>query len=139
MFKGKVFSFLRYNVFNFGDQKVSQFVVFEFKYLFSIIIFYFHKSEGEQDRFHTHAFNAISLKLFGQYTEYILEDEETGRFTKRIRDKIFMFFPRDSYHKIGNSTGCATVLFSGPWEKQWKEYIDGGNIVTYNWNREEIK
>lgn len=135
MFKGKAFSFLKYNVFNFGKQKVSQFVIFECKYLFSIIIFYFHKSEGEQDRFHTHAFNAISFKIFGSYTEYILEDEGTGEFSKRKRDRFIVFFPRDSYHKIGNSTGCATLLLSGPWKKEWKEYSDVGEISTYKWNR----
>jgi hypothetical protein len=137
MWKVRAFSFLVYNVFNFGDQKVSQFVIFECKYFFSIIIFYFHKSNGTQDRFHTHAFNAISFKLFGKYDEYILIDEGTGSFTKRTRDKFLVFFPRDSYHKIGNSTGCATLLISGPWKSQWRECIDG-KIITYNWNRKEM-
>lgn len=132
--KGKVISFLAFNVFNFGDQKVSQFVLFEHKRLFSIIFFYFHKSEGSQDRFHTHAFNAISFKLFGRYTEYILEDEKLGTFHTKERKKIIQYFPRDSYHKIGNSKGCATILFSGPWKKTWKEYHNG-KIKRYTWNR----
>ena len=47
--KRKSRSLLKYNKFLFGTQPVSQFVVFESKYLFSIIFFYFHKSDGEQD------------------------------------------------------------------------------------------
>lgn len=133
--KTRVFSFLKYNKFMFGNQTVSQFVIFECKYLFSIIIFYFHKSESSQDRFHTHAFNALSFKLFGEYSEYILDNEETGEFHLERRTQFFKYFPRDSYHKIGNSNGCATLLLSGPWKRTWKEYISG-SVVEYDWGRE---
>jgi hypothetical protein len=134
MIKTDWFSLLKYNFFEFGDQKVSQFVIFECKYLFSVIVFYFHRSNKSQDRFHTHAFNAFSIKLFGKYSEYILDDESTGLFHIERRTQIFKYFPRDSYHKIGNSNGCCTILFSGPWKKEWKEYI-GGKVVNYSWNR----
>ena len=132
--KGGAISLLSYNKFTFGDQVVSQFILFECKWLFSIIFFYFHKSDGAQDRFHTHAFNALSIKLFGRYNEYILLDEETGEYEVKPRENVIQYFPRDSYHKIGNGTGCMTILFSGPWKKTWKEYIDG-KVVHYNWNR----
>jgi hypothetical protein len=135
--KTKTWSFLKYNKFIFGNQKVSQFVVFECKSLFSIIFFYFHKSDLSQDRFHTHAFNAFSIKIFGEYTEYILKDEITGEFETRRRSNIFQYFPRDSYHKIGNSNGCMTLLFSGKWKKTWKEY-KSGNITHYTWGREGV-
>ncbi len=134
MIKTDWFSLLKYNFFEFGDQKVSQFVIFECKYLFSVIVFYFHKSSKSQDRFHTHAFNAFSIKLFGEYSEYILDDESTGAFHIERRTQIFKYFPRDSYHKIGNSNGCCTILFSGRWKKEWKEYING-KVVNYSWNR----
>ena len=133
--KTKAISFLQYNKFTFGDQIVSQFVIFECKWLFSIIFFYFHKSEGSQDRYHTHAFNALSFKLFGEYNEYVLLSEDTGEFEIRRRDKIFQYFPRDSYHKIGNSTGCMTMLISGPWKRDWKEWISG-EVKHYSWGRE---
>jgi hypothetical protein len=48
MIKRKDFSFLTFNRFSFGDQIVSQFVLFEWKLLGSIIIFYFHKSKGKE-------------------------------------------------------------------------------------------
>jgi len=138
MFKNNIFSFLKYNKFTFGDQVVSQFVVFECKWLFSIIFFYFHKSKSSQDRYHTHAFNAFSIKFFGEYTEYILLNENNGFFKINRRTQIFKYFPRDSYHKIGNSNGCLTMLLSGPWNKDWKEYING-TVVHYNWGRKTIK
>lgn len=133
--KNKVFSFFRYNKFNFGEQPVSQFVIFEWKQLFSIIIFYFHRSDGAQDRFHTHAFNALSFKIFGQYTEYILLSETSNNYIEKRRTQFFKYFPRNSYHKIGNSNGCMTILLSGRWEKNWKEYDDQGKVTIYTWGR----
>ena len=139
MFKSKAFSLLKYNKFTFGDRTISQFVVFECKYLLSIIIFYFHKTEKEQDRFHTHAFNALSIKLWGSYDEHVLEDEVTGKYRTDKRTQIFKYFPRDSFHKIGKGNGCCTILISGPWNRKWKERLDTGEIVEYNWNRKLAK
>ena len=122
------------NRFEFGDQHVQQYVIFECKYLFSIIIFYFEKSSGSQDRYHTHAFNALSFKLFGEYTEFELLNEDDGEFKKNRRTLFFKYFPRDSYHKIGESSGCVTLLISGPWNKTWKEFKNN-KVTEYNWNR----
>jgi hypothetical protein len=132
--KNSAFSILKYNRFEFGDQIVSQFVVFELKWIGSIIFFYFHKSTKAQDRFHTHAFNALSIKFFGEYDEHILTSEETGEYYIRRRTSIFKWFPRNSYHRIANSKGCLTMLISGPWKKTWKEYIDG-KVIYYTWGR----
>jgi hypothetical protein len=96
--KTKWFSLFKLNKFYFGNQVVTQFVFFECKYLFSIIFFYFHKTNGTQDRYHTHAFDALSIKLY--------------------------------------STGCATILLSGPWDKHWTELLDNGEIKQYTWGRE---
>lgn len=136
--KGKYISIFRYNRFTFGNRIISQFVVFECKYLFSIIFFYFHKSEEIQDRFHTHAFNAISIKIFGSYDEHVLNDEKTGEFSIRKRTEVVKYFPRDSYHRIGKGNGCCTLLLSGPWKKTWKERTDDGLVIYYSWNKEEI-
>jgi len=129
-------NFFKVTKFCFGKQDVTQFIVFEHKKLFSIIFFYFHKSNNSQDRFHTHAFNAWSVKFFGKYTEYLLLNEKTGEFIKKDRKNILQYFPRNSYHKIGNSTGCLTMLISGKWSGIWKEWIDG-KIVYYTWGRKK--
>lgn len=135
--KTKWFSLLKFNVFEFGEQKVSQFVIFECKYLFSIIIFYFHKCNKTQDRYHTHAFNAISIKLWGKYIEYIYKEGSGGKeWSIKKRVAIFKYFKRDHFHKIGNSTGCCTILLSGPWSKTWKEVLDNGEVKEYTWGRE---
>ena len=136
MIKTDYISFLKLNRFEFGEQKVTQFVVFECKWLGSIIFFYFHKSDHPQDRFHTHAFNAISFKVFGEYDEHILDDENTGEYHIDRRTQIIKYFPRNSYHRIANSNGCLTLLLSGPWKREWKEYING-KIVNYTWGRKK--
>lgn len=131
-----MFSVLKYKKFDFGERIIHQFIIFEFKPLFGILFFYFTKSNNKQDRFHTHAFNALSIKLFGSYNEYLLLDEKTGEYIKQERKSIFKYFPRNSYHKIGESkNGCLTLLLMGSWNKTWKEYKDG--ITTeYTWNRQ---
>lgn len=124
----------KYTKFKFGNQHVSQFIIFEHKKLFSIIIFYFHKSKESQDRFHTHAFNAWSIKLFGNYNEYILENKDPFKYRIEKRVKVLQYFPKNSYHKIGDSNGCMTILFSGKWDNFWEEFKDGQTIV-YNHHR----
>ena len=132
----KKLSIFKYSKFKFGRQHVSQFILFEHKDLFSIIFFYFHKSKYSQDRFHTHAFNALSIKFFGSYTEHVLiQKKPTENIIKHKRDSIFKYFAKNSYHKIGQSTGCMTMLLSGPWEKTWEEYLENGETITYNQNR----
>ena len=127
-------TFFKYSKFKFGKQHVSQFILFENKKLFSIVFFYFHKSNHSQDRFHTHAFNAWSFKFFGEYNEYILENKQPVEYSVERRKAIFKHFPKDSYHKIGDSNGCLTMLISGPWEKTWEEFKNGETIV-YSHNR----
>ena len=117
----------------FGDLVAKQFVLFEHKRLFGILFFYF--KGGYQDRFHTHAFNAVSFKIFGTYTEGVLD--KYFKICYINRDKIFKYFPRDCYHSINNSTGCLTLLIQGPWRKTWKEYKDGKEN-TLTWHRKEI-
>lgn len=135
MKKSKSFSLLKYNKFDkFGGQVVHQFILFEWKYLFSIIFFYFEKSDSSQDRFHTHAFDALSIKLFGSYEEHILKNEKTGSFVKEERNSIFKWFPKNHFHRIAKSKGCLTILLSGPWETKWKEFKDG-IITNYKWGR----
>jgi len=130
--KSKYFSLFSLNKFEFGEQHVTQFILFECKYLFSIIFFYFHKSNKCQDRFHTHAFNAISILLFGNYVEEFLKD---GIITNSNRNRSrILFIPRDKFHRITKSNGCLTMLISGRWKPTWMEYING-EVVTYNWNR----
>lgn len=118
----------------FGDLIANQFVLFEHKKLFGLLFFYF--KGGSQDRFHTHAFNALSIKLFGNYMEGIL-DEKTKQITYESRNSVFKYFPRDRYHSINHSDGCLTFLIQGPWKKYWKEYKNGVE-TKLTWHRQEV-
>lgn len=58
-----------------GEQNVSELTILEWKPLFSLKYFHFHKTDGDQDRFHTHAFNAVSVLLSGDYIEEVIEGD----------------------------------------------------------------
>ncbi len=116
-----------------GDFVANQYTLIEHKGFFSVILYYF-KGDGWQDRFHSHAFHAVSFKIFGTYNERKLLDSSSGQYSERTRKSFIKFFPKSSFHMLGKSNGCLTILFSGPWEKTWKEYKDGKE-VELNWNR----
>lgn len=104
---------------NLGEQDVTEWTLLEYKKWFSIKLFHFHKSDGCQDRFHTHAFGAVSILLKGDYTEELLEGSQiVSRSRKASR---LTYIPRDTYHRITRSTGCHTVLITGPWSGSFKE------------------
>lgn len=102
-----------------GGQLVSELTILEWKRFFSIKLFHFHRTEGSQDRFHTHAFNAVSILLHGDYTEELIED---NRIIQLLRSRNrFLFIPKDQYHRITRSNGCRTILITGPWGSAFKE------------------
>lgn len=102
-----------------GEQSVTETTILEWKRFFSIKLFHFHETEGKQDRFHTHAFNAVSILLHGDYVEEIIEGQRIVPY-QRSR-KRFLFIPKDSFHRITKSEGCRTLLLTGPWGKEFKE------------------
>lgn len=111
--------FLKKKRIDLGEQSVTELTILEYKKWFSIKLFNFHKSEGVQDRFHTHAFNAYSLLLKGDYTEEVLE---WNKIVKCLRSRSkALFIPKDSYHRITRSKGCVTLLVTGPWGETFKE------------------
>lgn len=102
-----------------GEQSVTELTLLEYKKWFSIKLFNFHKSEGVQDRFHTHAFNAYSFLIKGDYTEEVLDG---NRIVKCLRSRSkALLIPKDSYHRITRSKGCVTLLITGPWGETFKE------------------
>lgn len=103
-----------------GEQSVTELTILEWKKLFSIKLFHFHKTEGKQDRFHTHAFNSVSILLSGDYVEEVVDEYQTIVPLKRIR-KRFLFIPANQYHRITKSDGCRTLLITGPWGDTFKE------------------
>lgn len=117
--------FWKKKLINQGDQPITELTVLEWKRLFSIKLFKFHKAIGCQDRFHTHSFNAFSLLLKGNYVEEILDGHRVGRYDRNRRRLIFI--PKHEYHRITRSEGCITLLVTGPWEPHWDELRELGN------------
>lgn len=104
---------------NLGDQDVTEWTLLEYKKWFSIKLFHFHKADGCQDRFHTHAFGAVSILLKGNYTDEVLEGSQI--ISKSRNSSRLTYIPRDAYHRITRSTGCYTLLITGPWSGSFKE------------------
>jgi hypothetical protein len=112
-----------------GQQNVTEWTLLEYKKFFSIKLFHFHKTNGSQDRFHTHAFNAYSILLKGNYIEEVIKDNQIIPLNRNR--KIILFIPKDNYHRITKSKGCWTLLFTGSWGKTFKELRETENINEY--------
>jgi len=119
---------MSYKKIQLGELIAHQFAIIESKRLFSIIFYYF-EGHGWQDRFHTHAFSAISLRIFGTYLYRNFDDD-----VDRTRSKRIMYFPKTTNHMLGPSKGCLTLLFARPWERTWNEFKDG-KVRVLTWGR----
>lgn len=110
---------------NLGDQNVTEITVLEWKKLFSIKLFHFHKTTGNQDRFHTHSFSSVSLLLKGNYIEEVVVK---GVITPLPRNRSrLIYIPKGEFHRITKSDGCRTLLITGPWEPEWVELRELGD------------
>lgn len=104
-----------------GEQSVSELTILEWKKYFSIKLFHFKSTDGVQDRFHTHAFNSLSILLHGDYIEEVI-DGGSWKVNKLKRSrKRFLYIPANEFHRITRSNGCRTLLITGPWGDQFKE------------------
>jgi hypothetical protein len=127
--------FLRRKTISLGDFRAEQFTLFEHKRLFSVIFYWFH-GDGWQGRFHTHAFRALSLRLWGTYRERVMAPN--GSVVERERgDRRLLYFPREHAHELGISRGCLTMLVAGPWRETWREHR-GGRWTTLGWGRRRL-
>ena len=126
--------FLRYKKVTLGELDAHQFTVIEIKWLFSIIFYYF-RGDGWQDRFHTHAFNAVSFRFFGTYLVREIVDGETIETSRTDRIR---YFPKSVDHMLGPSRGCLTLLLSGPWDATWVE-TKNGRKRTLQWGRKSVE
>lgn len=126
-------AFMKRKTIALGGQFVSELTILEWKRFFSIKLFKFHKTDGSQDRFHTHGFSAVSILLKGDYTEEIVvNNHDTIRKLPRSRSR-FLFIPRNSFHRITKSVGCTTLLITGPWKNEFMElrHVDGNKYTRH--------
>lgn len=130
---GKFGKILHTDKTSLGVGNIKRFTIIEIKYICGIIVNIFNTTN--QDRFHSHAFNAFSLMVRGYYFEDVIIDNNV--VTRKIERSRFI--PRNYIHKITQSSlNAISVTFEGPWQSVWNEYFDNGRIKTYTWGRRVI-
>lgn len=132
---GKLMHFDRTSI---GVGDIARFTIFEWKPIGGIIINVFNTTD--QNRFHTHAFPAVSLMLRGTYEEDVMDLETPGHPVHTKHTSLgFRFIPRQYCHKIRKSSkNAVSITFEGPWKAIWAEYFDNGRVKEYTWGREVI-
>jgi len=140
IFKSKMFNIMKYKEITLGDQPVKELTILEYKKWFSLKLFYFCKSNGSQERFHTHSFSSYSFRIFGNYIEEILTGMSAASPHVRKVPRSFkrlIFIPKEQFHQITKSTGCLTIMCTGPWSEVFQEYRDG-TVTTLTHGRRVI-
>jgi hypothetical protein len=121
-----------------GSLKVNEITLLEWKPLFSLKTFYFNKGQA-QEIFHTHSFSAYSFLLYGNYMESFY-DENKGIWEEPRNRSRLIFIPRDRFHQITKSEGCRTIMLTGPWGDEYREYKDDTKeIIISTHGRKEIQ
>jgi hypothetical protein len=130
-----MFSFLQRVRVALGQGHLDRYTVFEHKRLFGLYVHVFNTVE--QDRFHSHAFDAYSLLLRGGYEEEVMADD--GTTSKRWVGPGLRFIPKSYNHRLLRSKpNTVSVLLAGPWAKFWTEdFPTFKRILT--WGRKEVR
>lgn len=128
---GKVLHFDRVKL---GKGYVDRWTLFELKWLGSVIVNVFNTIA--QDRFHTHAFAAVSVMLRGEYDEEIVTD---GVVSRRTRRSDVIFLPRTLNHRLMKSSpNAASITLCGPWAPTWTETFLSGKTRRLTWGRKPV-
>lgn len=117
-----------------GEGHLDKYTLFENKSLFSV---YFHVfNTVEQDRFHTHAFDAVSFVLRGSYEEE--QKLPSGIVIKKKVGVGVRYIPKDYNHRLLRSEpDTMSLLFAGPWVRYWTEE-NRSFTRTLTWGRREV-
>lgn len=120
-----------------GKGSVTQYTLFENKYLFSII--FYRWNTIDQIRFHTHAFSSVAFLLRGWYWEKVRFKDIV--MTNFVNQPLWpRFLPKNYCHAIENAKpGTITMVITGPWQKNWFEHFtDTDTWVKYSWGRKKV-
>jgi hypothetical protein len=136
------FLFWRKKTIRLGTLTVDEITILEWKPLFSLKTFYFHRGEA-QEIFHTHSFSAFSFLLYGNYMESFFDpikplDCQTWE-EPRNRSR-WIYIPKERFHQITKSEGCRTIMITGPWGNSYREYKPSTNeLIISTHGRKEVK
>lgn len=129
LFNKFLFKFLPRKKFVFGKGCVTRYTLLEIRWLINI---YFHHIETfEQDRFHTHAFNALVWILRGGYEECVKHGIGPNKSTelKYYKAGDFRWIPRALNHKLLKAeVDSISLLIAGPYASIWTEELDNGDV-----------
>lgn len=97
---------------------VTGYWLVEDKSRFSIVLLHF--KPGTRDAFHSHAFNALSIWLWGKVTEEYPDSEAV----KVFYPGSVKYTPKHLMHRIrAGNRGAWCLSFRGPWDQTWKELV----------------
>lgn len=110
---------------------VTGYFLIEWKSVFSVVLLHFNK--GSREAYHSHAFNAWTLWLWGLVVEL---HREGGM-------KVFMMGDlkrtyRDTFHKVECLETAWALSIRGPWSSTWQEDRNG-KLVTLTHGRREVR
>ena len=105
------------------ESPVDAYVLFEIKWLCSIVLLKFNK--GGREAFHTHAFNALTWFLFG----HMVEEDVSGEKYKYRHSLVPKLTTKDKNHRVfaHKNSWCFTIR--GPWEETWTEMFEGRQVT----------
>lgn len=109
---------------------VTGYWLLEWKAFFSFVIL--KVDPGHNERFHTHAFDAISWYVRGECEEHML----AGTKKKWSFKKGPKWTSTETFHRVSSEKGGWIVSVRGPWIRNWKEYKDG--VLTYLTNGRQV-
>lgn len=116
-----------------AESHVTGFFFVEIKKLFSIVLLHF--ANGTRDAYHSHAFNAVTWVIKGEFQEHML-DGKVNIFKPSFRPKIT---PRSTFHKVKSVGSTWAISFRGPWVNTWREYLPSSkSFVTLTHGRKVV-
>lgn len=122
------------------ESNVTGYWLIEWKSVFSIALLRFR--QGSREAYHSHAFNAWSLILWGSLVEVTLlaGDGRWPRTVRRyLRRGMFLHTPREQMHKVyGIAKNTWAISFRGPWSDTWEEVLKDGSRVTLTHGRKVV-
>lgn len=129
----------------FGAGYLKRLVVFEIKYLCALYVNVWNVIE--HDRYHQHAFPALSIGLRGGYKEEVLLNKGTGldgvpvllTRVDEYRAPWIRWIPRSHNHRMLESTPDAiSITLAGPWDRMWTETFLNGFVRVLTWGRKVV-
>lgn len=117
-----------------GEQShVTAYFLVAIKPLFTIGLLHF--ADGTREAYHSHAFNAATVVLRGNFVE-----EYLGGKKVEFKAGDIKYTPRSRFHRVRSLGNTWALTFRGPWANTWKEFRpDESRFVTLTHGRNIIE